>query len=189
MSGPFWNKLIIAQNLLQNLLQTKKFNQSSHAIRSQVMVVGTPVYTKLPMVLLRQKRKDVKLQKVFFMQRKTVCTGLQFSMMAGSKSLYFHGTLVPVTKSFHHFKCCALQSTAKSVLSSSSSLDESLLDSVSIPTGLLFTLAVRAAFDSTSCFFNISTRCLYSLCTNEKMVTIKTFSLCSECGPFFFYPM
>ena len=101
-------------------------------------------------------------------------------MMAGSKSLYFHGTLVPVTKSFHHFKCCALQSTAKSVLSSSSSLDESLLDSVSIPTCLLFTLAVRAAFDSTSCFFNISTRCLYSLCTNEKMITIKTFSLCSE---------
>jgi len=69
MYGPFWNKLIIAQNLLQNLLQTKKFNQSSHAIRSQVMVVGTPVYTKLPMVLLREGRKDVEVKSILHVEK------------------------------------------------------------------------------------------------------------------------
>ena len=44
-----------------------------------------------------------------------------------------------------------LYSPINSKICAVSSLDESLLDSVSRPVGLLFTLAVQVAFNSNSC--------------------------------------
>jgi len=72
--------------------------------------------------------------------------------------------LLPPMRSHVHgsYKCFALQSTAK-FSSSSSSLEDSSLDSPPLNAGLFCPLAILAAFTSMSCFFTISTFSLYAL--------------------------